>query len=89
MPFYEYECPDEHKHERLKPISQSSDDALCPECGQVAVRIMSVPASHQHGWKFLKDKSEKSAPAPSGSQYEPLWDQAYQGPQIQPKAKEV
>ena len=76
MPVYEYKCPAGHKQERIRPMSQASDDTLCSGCGQVARRIMS--RTHWFmGWNFLKDKSGKSPPAPSDSGYHPAWDQAY------------
>lgn len=76
MPLYEYECPEGHKQERLRPMSQSSDDCLCGECGAVAKRIVSKTHWFM-GWKFLKGKSEKSPPAPEDAGYHPEWDQAY------------
>ncbi len=76
MPLYEYVCPEGHKHDRFRPMSQSSDDSLCPDCGQVAKRIISL-TNWFMGFKFLKAKSEKSPPAPTDSGYHPEWDQAY------------
>lgn len=76
MPIYEYECFEGHKSEKLRPTSQSDDDSLCPECGAVAKRIMSL-TNWKMGWKFLKGKSEHSPAAPTGSGYYPEWDQAY------------
>ena len=71
-PLYEYECPDGHKHDRLRPISQSSEDALCPECGQVAKRIMSV-YTYAIDWNSVLRKI-KSEPAPNTATYDPKWD---------------
>ncbi len=76
MPIYEYECEEGHKHERFRSMSQSSENAICPDCGQEAKRIMSLTHWFM-GWKFLKDKSEKSPPAPTDAGYHPEWDQAY------------
>ena len=76
MPLYEYECPKHGKFEELVPMSQSSEDNVCPKCRQVARRVMSLTHWYM-GWKFLKDKSEKSPPAPTDSGYHPEWDQAY------------
>ncbi len=81
MPLYEYDCPIHGVFEKLEPMRGSGKGmdyyAKCPGCGHLAGAIVSVPATHQHGWGYLKDRSEKSPPAPTGSQFEPLWDQAY------------
>ena len=76
MPLYEYECSDGHKCEKDRPMSQASSDASCPECGQVARRIMSR-FTWGMGWKFLKWKQEKKPEAPTDSGYYPEWDEAY------------
>ena len=84
MPFYEYEChngcldlnKEPLKHTRRRPMSRCKENAICPECGQEAKRIMSL-TNWFMGYKFLKDKSEKSPPAPTDSSYHPEWDQAY------------
>ena len=76
MPCYEYKCDEGHKSERFRPMSMCKENAICPECGQEAKRIMSATFWHL-GFKFLKDKSEKSPPAPTDSGYHPEWDEAY------------
>ena len=76
MPLYEYECEQGHKQERFKPMSQSSEEILCSDCGQVAKRIISRTNWYM-GFKFLKGKSEKSPAAPTDSGYHPAWDEAY------------
>ncbi|MBU0908557.1 MAG: zinc ribbon domain-containing protein [Proteobacteria bacterium] len=76
MPIYEYECTKGHKHELIRSMSESDGRSFCPICGQLAHRVFSL-AHFYMGWKFLKNKSEKSLPAPSGSAYQPEWDQAY------------
>lgn len=76
MPIYEYICDNEHKHERHRPMSECKEGSICPQCGQVAKRIMSTMFWHL-GFKFLKDKSRNSPPAPTDSGYHPEWDQAY------------
>ncbi len=75
-PRYEYECEEGHRSERFRPMSQCKENAICPECGQEAKRII-TGTSWRMGYKFLKDKSEKSPPAPTDSGYHPEWDQAY------------
>ena len=76
MPLYEYICDNEHKHEEHRPMSECKEDSLCPQCGLLAKRMMSLFTSVM-GWQFLKDKSEGSPPAPTDSGYHPEWDQAY------------
>lgn len=76
MPIYEYECDTGHKHIERRPMSECKQDSICPQCGHLAKRIMSK-FSWYMGFKFLKDKSEKSPPAPTDSGYHPEWDQAY------------
>ncbi len=76
MPIYEYECEQGHRSEHRLPYSQSSEDNVCPKCRQVAKRVISRMFWHM-GWKFLKDRSEKSPPAPTDAGYYPEWDQAY------------
>lgn len=85
MPIYEYECDEGHKHQRRRPMSQCKENAICPDCGQEAKRIISVTFWHM-GWNFLKGKALDSEPAPEDPGYHPEWDQAYQGPQAYPKA---
>ena len=79
MPFYEYVC-EKHKRpvrfEQRRPMSESSLSAPCPQCGEDSQRVISKFSWHL-GFKFLKDKSEKSPPAPEDSGYYPEWDQAY------------
>jgi len=76
MPIYEYQCPQGHKHERLRPMSESSLVSVCRVCGHLAQRIMSLTHWFM-GYEFLKSKSEKSPPAPTDSGYYPEWDEAY------------
>lgn len=85
MPFYEYEC-EKHgerpvRFEKRRPMSESSLPAPCPQCGEDSQRVFS-PFTWGMGWKFLKDKSRNSPPAPTDSGYHPEWDQAYKGPQV-------
>ena len=52
MPIYEYVCSDcGLKFELLRPLSQASDEASCPQCRNNAKRILSTFAS------FSKDES--------------------------------
>lgn len=76
MPLYEYECNEHGKFDKLRPMSESTLPDLCPTCGKESKRIIS-PVNWVMGFKFLKDKSVKSQPAPEDSGYHPEWDQAY------------
>ena len=43
MPIYEYVCSDcESKFELLRPLSQATEEASCPECHQSAERVLST-----------------------------------------------
>ena len=80
MPIYEYECPEHGRFEKYSPNFHEGHTefyaAPCTVCGEFCNGVMS-PVNWSMGWKFLKNQSEKSPAAPSGSQYEPAWDQAY------------
>ena len=42
MPTYEYRCPQGHDFEKFfSRISESTSELECPECGQIAVRLIS------------------------------------------------
>jgi len=56
MPVYEYVCSDcGLKFELLRPLSQASDGASCPQCQHEAQRILSTFAC------FSKDESGLSS----------------------------
>jgi len=43
MPLYEFRCPSGHDFEKFyRSISSAPSEEKCPECGQVAVRLMSA-----------------------------------------------
>jgi putative FmdB family regulatory protein len=45
MPTYEYRCPDGHEFEIFyRKISDAGAEVHCPECGKLAVRMMSAGA---------------------------------------------
>lgn len=69
MPTYEFRCPLGHEFERFyRTINTSEAQTACPECGQMAERIMSVGAGlHFKGSGFYltdygKDAHKKKAP---------------------------
>jgi len=76
MPIYEYKCVKHGKFEKLCPLSEASKTALCPNCQEESPRVISL-VHWSIGWNFLKDKSEKSPPAPEDAGFYPEWDQAY------------
>lgn len=41
MPIYEYECENGHRSEAFRPMSESSQPNQCPDCSEVARRIVS------------------------------------------------
>ena len=86
MPIYEYECPDHGKFEKLQPMRKEDNVEYRSYCPAPGCMVLAQPVitsfSWFMGWNFLKNKSEKSPPAPTDSGYHPEWDQAYQGPQV-------
>lgn len=73
MPIYEYECPEGHRFEVLRPMDRRNDPIHCQECRSLC-RLLISPSNWFMGWKFLKAKSEKSPPAPNDAGYYPEWD---------------
>jgi len=43
MPVYEYRCPEGHRSEKFAPMRDCEKPIKCPQCGEVAVRIISLP----------------------------------------------
>jgi putative FmdB family regulatory protein len=42
MPTYEFRCPDGHEFERFyRKMSDATPEVACPECGKLAVRLLS------------------------------------------------
>jgi putative FmdB family regulatory protein len=69
MPTYEFRCPLGHEFERFyRTINTAEAQTACPECGQMAERIMSAGAGlHFKGSGFYltdygKDAHKKKAP---------------------------
>jgi putative FmdB family regulatory protein len=72
MPTYEFRCPLGHEFERFyRTIGTSEAQTACPECGQVAERMMSAGAglvfkgSGFYLTDYGKDAHKKKAPAES------------------------
>ena len=69
MPTYEFRCPLGHEFERFyRSISTAEAQTACPECGQIAVRMMSAGAglvfkgSGFYLTDYGKDAHKKKAP---------------------------
>ena len=72
MPTYEFRCPDGHEFEKFyRKISDASAEVPCPECGKIAMRLVSGGAGlHFKGSGFYLTDYGKNAhrkAAPSGS----------------------
>ena len=72
MPTYEFRCPLGHEFERFyRTIGTAEAQTACPECGQVAARMMSAGAglvfkgSGFYLTDYGKDAHKKKAPAES------------------------
>ena len=75
MPTYEFRCPLGHEFERFyRSIGTAEAQTACPECGQMAERMMSVGAGlHFKGSGFYltdygKDAHKKKAPTDAKSE---------------------
>ena len=72
MPTYEFRCPLGHEFERFyRTIGTAEAQTACPECGQIAERMMSAGAglvfkgSGFYLTDYGKDAHKKKAPAES------------------------
>jgi putative FmdB family regulatory protein len=73
MPTYEFRCPDGHEFERFyRKMSDATPEVACPECGKLAVRLLSAGAGiHFKGSGFYltdygKNAHRGAAPAAAG-----------------------
>ena len=76
MPNYEYEC-DRHgerpvRFEALRPMSESSLPAACPQCGEDSQRVMSPCTFKFNLNQMMKKLPAKAAPNDGG--FHPEWD---------------
>lgn len=72
MPTYEFRCPNGHEFERFyRKMSDATPEVACPECGKLAVRLLSGGAGiHFKGSGFYLTDYGKNAhrgKAPAGS----------------------
>jgi len=69
MPLYEFRCPSGHEFEKFyRSISAASSGENCPECGQLAERLMSAAGLVFKGTGFYitdygKDGKKPQTPA--------------------------
>ena len=74
MPTYEFRCPDGHEFERFyRKMSDATPEVVCPECGKLAVRLLSGGAglvfkgSGFYLTDYGKNAHRKAEPASSES----------------------
>ena len=74
MPTYEFRCPDGHEFEKFyRKISDATAEVPCPECGKIAMRLVSGGAgllfkgSGFYLTDYGKNAHRKSAPSGSDS----------------------
>lgn len=67
MPLYEFRCETGHETEHLLPMSTTTREISCPECGTLAKRRVSAPAvsSADPARMKLLDSTAQSAHEPA------------------------
>ena len=60
MPLYEFKGKCGHRFEVLKPMSKCREDEICPECGQMASRVLSI-FHDLWGWILTEASHHKGA----------------------------
>ena len=77
MPLYEFRCPSGHEFEKFyRSIGAAPSDEKCPECGQLAERLMSAAGLVFKGTGFYitdygKDGKKPQTPAPDTTAAKP------------------
>ena len=66
MPLYEYECKRHGAFELSRPMSESRNDARCPECRRACPRVLSVTnvAQVAASDRMARDRNEQSRHEP-------------------------
>jgi putative FmdB family regulatory protein len=66
MPLYDYRCNDCGPFSAIKKMSESSNPALCENCGSISKRLISAPyfALLGQGQRIAHERNEKSAHEP-------------------------
>lgn len=67
MPTYTHRCPACGEFEQVRPMSEASPTAPCPECGSASARVFAAPALRgvDPGLRRALDASGASADAPA------------------------
>lgn len=67
MPIYEFKCGEGHLAERHLPMSSEQREIECPDCGQMARRIISAPSVRRTDSKMASvvEATQKSAHEPA------------------------
>lgn len=72
MPTYEFRCPEGHDFEKFyRTISSAESQAVCPQCGKLAERIMSPTGFAFKGSGFYLTDYGKNAHRDRGSDAKP------------------
>ncbi len=72
MPTYEFRCPEGHEFEKFyRTISSAESQAVCPQCGTLAGRIMSPAGFSFKGSGFYLTDYGKNAHRDRGSDGKP------------------
>lgn len=66
MPIYDYECVKHGTFEMARPMSQSGNAGVCPECGGSSNRVITAPRLRTLGalTRMSMDRNEKSRHSP-------------------------
>jgi putative FmdB family regulatory protein len=66
MPIYDYRCSECGEFSALRKMSEASESVSCPECGEMASRIISAPylALMDRNTRVANERNEKSAHEP-------------------------
>ena len=69
MPTYEFRCPDGHEFEKFyRTISTAEAEAICPQCGKAAERMMSPTGFAFKGSGFYLTDYGKNAHRKEGAE---------------------
>ena len=70
MPIYEFQCTQHGLFEEIRPMRRSAEPATCPDCGESARRVLSVPRLAQlpRAVSSAHARNEKSQHSPEHRQ---------------------
>jgi putative FmdB family regulatory protein len=87
MPTYEFRCPQGHEFEKFyRTISGAEAQAACPQCGQLAERIMSAAGFAFKGSGFYLTDYGKNAHREKGASAPAAGDGAGESTKTEPAA---